>query len=756
MFLLFLLFLSVFPLSAADSQDDLGDISFNLKTINRSLREIDAACKESESKYLSVNISESVGSKVVESTVKKGDFFFEKGDYASAATIFYSVVVLRSEKDSVWLDALSKLADSLMRQKNYISAIRYFEMLAVVSENEKYRIKGLKGLITASYSLGDYAAARKYYSRFLENGYNIAQDPELLYYLGKSLFYDGHFDDAEKLFSAVKKGSGFYPQSLYFLGIIAIKGMKYHEALAFYEEIISLEDDGSYRYFDRIRELSVLAAARLALEINDLEKAVLYYVMIDKYSEFFAEAHYELSWVYIKQEDYGRAVESLRLIKYIAPDSIVAPRAEILEGSILVRARRFGEAMVLFDSIVEKYGKIQEELFLIDSKSFLTSGTSGKLSDVLLPYSPIIQSLLKDSKKFSNTVTLNDTILNLEEELKNIVSMENKISAIVENDNAASLFPPLKSGAEIALFLRNRLAAIRNNLTLIRKSIVWSSLDEEQREKFNALEEKKGKIMGFLENSQFSASRIEERAAEYANRIIEISEATHRISLIINSLSKDLESVVIFYAKEKNLSKEYEPVFLGRVNRERERIKKMIAESEEYRKELEAEKNRLMLGGDMIEKEIVIRDSLNSIVDEQNAILTLVKTSKYPEISTLMAEADRIDRELGIFYLNLNEAMHDLLNTMKISYEKERSNLEEYKSQLMNVKREVEEMAVLAMYSNLNMVQNTFADLVMQGDLGIIDVAWEKKDENSSAILRMKTQKAEEIQQLYFYLDGEK
>ena len=64
-------------------------------------------------------------------------------------------------------------------------------------------------------------------------------------------------------------------------------------------------------------------------------------------------------------------------------------------------------------------------------------------------------------------------------------------------------------------------------------------------------------------------------------------------------------------------------------------------------------------------------------------------------------------------------------------------------------------MAVLALYSNMNTARSIFADLVLQGDLGIIDVAWEKKEDSSSEIMRLKTQKAKELQQLQFNLDGE-
>ena len=59
------------------------------------------------------------------------------------------------------------------------------------------------------------------------------------------------------------------------------------------------------------------------------------------------------------------------------------------------------------------------------------------------------------------------------------------------------------------------------------------------------------------------------------------------------------------------------------------------------------------------------------------------------------------------------------------------------------------------MYSNINRVKSSFSDLILQADLGIIDVAWDKKEEATSEKLKLRTQKAQEIRQLYLNLEGD-
>lgn len=753
---LLLLFLCASFLQAEDFSDEVPDVAAELDSIQNSLKEIDSACAANNRKYLSSDALNINYKETVEEKIEKGNYYFEKGDFATSGSIFYSVIVSYDKKDAVWFDSLYKLAESLFRNKNYISAARYYEMLITSSENADYKTVSLKRLVAASYALGNYSEAKGYYNKFLEIGYDVSKDQDLLYFLGKSLFYDNQNADAVKVFSSIEKEALYYPQARYFLGVIAIREHKLDEALAYYEDIAKLQDNGKYYSFQRVYDLSVLGAARVAFELNNLEKASHYYISLDKRSDLFAEAYYELCWTYIKKDDYERAVEALRLIKYIAPDSVVTPKAETLEGTLLVKMRKYGEAMLLFDSIVKKYGKVQDELFSIDGKVFMMNGKAGRVSDLLLPYSPIVQSLLKDNKKFSGTIKLNESIVDLEEEIQRVNTLENKIGSIVDNGNVASLFPPLKAGLESALYLRNRLASIRNNLMMIRKAAVWKTLSEEQREEFDRFDAKKAELLGVLETSMIAPNRIEQRAVEYAGKVIAIDEEIHRVSMELNAVSKELESVIVLYAKEKKVAPKYEKEFLDRVGREREALKQLFADMESYKAEIEAEKNRLVLGGDIIGKEIAIRDALNEIVRKQNEILeSSPAKADFARIAQLLDEADRIDRNLADFYLRLNDATKELIATVRVSYEKEKTSIAEYKSELLSVKREVEEMAILAMYSNINFVKNTFADIILQADLGIIDVAWEKKDESSSEIMRLRTQRAQEVQQLYLDLDGE-
>lgn len=741
----------------AQDEDLKEEIEVSISQISRDLEEINDQYSSAKAKYLSPLVLNSEYETPVEKKIVKASFYFSKKDFISSGSLYYSIVMSRTEKDSIWEDSLFKLAESLYMNRNYISAKRYYEMLITTIPESKYRIECLKRLISSSYHLGEYSSAKKYYSRFLEIGYDMSKDQELIYFLGKSLFFDEQVEEAFNVFKTITDSSAYYPQSQYFIGSILLRSEKDKEAIEYFEKVINLSDGKKYFKFDQIRDLALLAAARVAFEMDDLNRTLKYYIMLDKTSKHFAEAYYELCWTYIKREEYRKAINALRLIKYIAPDSIIAPKAEVLEGSLLIKMERFGEAMMLFDSVVKKYGVIKEELYSIDSNSFYSKAKEGDAANALSPYSPIVKSLLSDNKKFSNAMRLGDDIEVLEKEIRTVRRLEKKINTIIGNKNIATIFPPLKDGSRTVIRLQNRVVSIRSELLQLRKKAVWNVLSESEKNEYDKLESKKKKLLGIIEEMPLTSEQIEKKASEYAKKIIEMEATVHRITIQTRSLFDQLDAISIYYDKNTQESAKDERL-VKKIQKEKDEINKMISSLNDYKKQVEEEKNRLVLGGDLVSRVIIARDSLNNIIEKQNKLL--LKSGETIDaynrrINDLLEKASKIDRNLDKFYGKLNNAVKGIIQEIRLSYENERNKINEYQSDLLSIKREVTEMASLAMYSNINKVRTTFSDLVLKADLGIIDVAWEKKQEKTNNILKLRTQRAKEIRALYMNMEDE-
>lgn len=734
------------PVSGTEAKTS---VDKKLTDVRNEINDVRLRYEEAKARYLSPLVVSADYTPPLSERMEKARFYFNSGDYISSGSLYYSIVMSMKEKNEIWEEALFKLAESLYNNRNYISATRYHEMLITTKPDSKYKFDSLKRLIASSYRLGNYSSAKNYYSEFIDAGYDISADQELAYYLGKSLFFDEYIKEAFNVFATIKEGGKYYLQSLYFLGVIEMRHLNKEVALGYFEKVLQVDKDKSYHSYAKIKELALLASARIAFELGDLMKAVRYYLMLDKRSEHFAEAYYELCWTYIRRSEYQKAIDALRLIKFIEPDSIIVPKAEMLEGSLLIKLGRFGEAMVLFNAMVEKYGAIKEELYSIDSRSFAADQSPGH--GIFAPYSPFIRSLLRDNKKYMNAILLYDIVVELEKEIERTEKLERRLGSVITSKNAAAVFPPLKEGSNIAIALQNRLVSARNSLVEMKKESAWAHLDDAEKKIYEELEEQKNKLIESLEGIPLTADQIEERTAEYAKKIILMEEELHRITIQVKTFNQQLDGIKSYYMRHSGDS--VDSRLSERIDREKEEINKVIESLNTYKKIIEEEKNRLVLGGDMVSRVIIARNSLSKIIEEQSRLLSGAEVVT-PEVSTLTAEINELEASLENFYSKLNEVVGDIIGKIRLSYENERNNLNEYRSELYEIKREITEMASLAMYSNINRVRTVFSDLVINADLGIIDVAWEKKDQSSNEILRLRTQRAQEIRSLYTDLEN--
>ncbi len=731
-----------------------GALEKNLSSIEFDLKTLEEEVAGAEGRYLapftvSREYSESPAKKL-----EKADFYFERKDYISAGSLYYSIASGRKEKDVIWEEALFKLAETLFLSNNYLSASRYYETLLAEKPYSRFQVDALKRLIAAAYHLGEYAKAKTYYNDFLNIGYDISRDQDLLYFLGKSLFFDAQYKDADAVLSAVQKESAYYLQSLYFRGVIALQGNDIERAIPFFATV-SETPAGPYLKYEQIRDLAILAMGRLLFGKGDLETATDYYLKIDHRSHLFAEAYLELCWIYIKREQWEKALDALRLVRYIAPGSFVAPQAEILEGNILIKLRRYGEAMLLFNRIVKEYGDVRDQLNSLKGKTSLWEDADGSVESRFSLYAPLVRSLLKDNKKFSQAMRLQDELKQIEVDLEQVAKLESKLAIIVGNKNVAAIFPPLKEGTEKTIILKSKVAALRAALLKVYADAVLKGLAPQDRARWDDLEKERKPLEKKVSDlTPQAGASFEETVSHYTASLLAFEEEIHRALVRTKTVGDQIESLHMYYMRATTSP---DNRIVKKIETEKQQVVSLRERILQFKQETEDEKNRILLGGDIFSRMMIARDAYERVLREQEQILarsTSLPATEKKRVEDLFARLDNLAGIVARFSDRLNEVVGGLVQNIKEAFEAEKIKIEEYKSQLLSLKREVNETVSLTVVSNLSRVNKTFDDLLLQADLGIIDVAWERKEEATQNLNRLRTRMAQEIQELYLNLEN--
>jgi len=734
-------------------------VGVRLSSMEKELSVLEDDFKGMEGRYLSPFVASRDYTESPSKKMEKADFYFRQKDYISSGGIYYSVFSVRKERDFIWEESLFKLAESLFLNKNYISASRYYEVLLAEKPYSRFQVEALKRLIASSYYLGEYSKAKTYYAEFLNIGYDMARDQELVYFLAKALFFDKQYDEAQEIFKTVRNESTFYPQSLYFLGVITLQRGEMDTALSFFKQLTDLPGEKGYSRYEAVRDLAILAQGRILFEKGDFPGATDAYLKLDRGSDLFAEAYFELCWAYIRREQYEKALDALRLIKYIAPGSLVVPQAALLEGNLLIKLRKYAEAMLLFNNVVKEYADIRNELNTLkkSGRSFFDQSLGADEGKFSL-YSPLVRSLLKNNKKFSHAIRLHDDLKSIEMELEQVSKMESKLASIVESKNAASIFPPLKEGTEQAISSQNRLSFLRNEILKVRAEIALSLLSEQDRKRYQALEQEKETMQKKIADLMPKSTKdIEEKVARNAKQLIAFGEELHRSSIRMKALYDQLDAVGEYHLRQAGQPENADPRITEKIEQEKKRTREMMEQITSFKKETEDDKNRMLLGGNMLAQMVFVRDAYDKIIAEQEKLILLVPVAagaehqKAKEISTRI---DDLSKKITLFNEKLNEVIGGIIQNIKDSFESEKIKIEEYKSQLLSLRRETAEIASLAMHTNIAKVNQVFDDLVLKADQGIIDVAWEKKDEATQNLKRLIIRRAQEMRELNLNLEN--
>ncbi len=259
---------------------------------------------------------------------------FGLGDYDQAALALFDFV----NKPGPDAEAATYyLAESLYQKGDRGAAHTYFAQLAAAATtNSRYYQPALERLVElAIASRAATTATRDQWLGKLDRitpGLRLASVP---YVRGKFAFSQGKLDEALAYFQDVPKGSDFELQALYFTGTVSVAKKDLARAIQTFSDLI--ERTPRTANDRRVVELGQLALGRLYYERDQFGKSIDSYLLVDRRSDLFPDALYEVSWVYIKNKQYDKALRALELLSQSEPQSGRTPTIRILEGNLRIR-----------------------------------------------------------------------------------------------------------------------------------------------------------------------------------------------------------------------------------------------------------------------------------------------------------------------------------------------------------------------------------------------------------------------------------
>ncbi len=285
------------------------------------------------------------------------DLLFETEAYDRAAILYRDLVENPSfHGQPGYHKALFKLGESLFRVRNYVSSRHYFQRAAVPEAGPNYPV-AVARLFEIAVATRDFSGCERLESLVASFA---ASTPDLLYSYGKYLYHRGRVAEAEETFARVPAGAPSYSRARYFLGVIAAKTGRLDAALDHFAAAGAQAPSGPGD--EDVQGLAHLARARVLARLEKYDEAIQAAQQVPPTASAYPESLYDTAWFEYQRGKLEAASHALDILFLTQPTGDLALRASALRGRVLTRLEDPQAAQEAYEDISANLSPLAADL----------------------------------------------------------------------------------------------------------------------------------------------------------------------------------------------------------------------------------------------------------------------------------------------------------------------------------------------------------------------------------------------------------
>lgn len=694
-----------------------------------------------------------------------GEIQYLLADYGTAAVLFYDLVANKDFQQSPrYPDALFYLADALYQQKNYLGARLYLRQLLQLRRG-RYK-EALARYLEIAGRLNEFAGIDEYITqaRGLSGG---ELPPELTYVYAKWLFRRGDLPLEERVRrsrgafeSLARDPSGpFHLQSAYFIGVGYVRLRAWDEAVKQFLSVTARQPrDDKER---AVKELAELSLGRVYFEVGKYDEAVDRYARVPQQSDAFPDALYEIAWCYVRKDELEKAKNATEVLLLVAEDSVLAPEARILQGTLLQKLQKYDEAIDTYTQVINGYAPVRDEIDALlsvnkDPVQYFDEllARNEKSLDVTKLLPPVALKWASTRQEVAEAVEITAALDQSRRGIAESRAIADRILRSLEERGLES-FPVLQEGYTRADAVETALTRAEAQLTVIEEQLVGERMSAETKGQLEALKGRQDELKRRLDTLPTTSDEVRARRERLQAAVDALDQQAFRLGIDIQSQAAQLTAIRKFVDDTRSQRKDSaddEKAFLEKVTLEQRALDGMQTQLEELRAQLLAERNNAdkAVGG-----EGQLRKQYAELLEQERALLGQSRGGLGGDAQQVLRRADvvradadalkeRVTRSKGIVRERVARRAQKLREQVLL----EQQLIEGYAAETQAVTGETRNLVGRIAFDSFRRVRQSFYDLVLKADVGVVDVAFQRKQDKTSGIQKLAGQKDRELKQL--------
>ncbi len=702
------------------------------------------------------------GTSRFESRLNDGQSLMLLKDYVRAAIIFYDLVEDDQNRDHPgYADALYSLGEALFFNRNYIDARKYFGRVLEDQRGRPYRKLALVRLMQIAIRTKEFDKVDQAHERLGREGAEIS--PRAQYLWGKTLFLRDRLQEAARTFSGLEPGEPFYFQARYYLGVVFIRQKRLEDALNLYSALVKQPPKRGQD--QSVIELAHLARGRILHDLGRETEALDAYQAIEHTSVHFDEALFEICWTYIHRAErteqpeerrtwLQEALRTIEILEVSTPDSTLVPRANLLKGHIYEKMERFDDAAQSFMRVSHEYSTVKRELDELiarhDDPVRYFNEVAGKNLDTfdLSSYLPTLA--VKWMSRHDDMTAALGVVKDIETGrrfVREARALLDKLNDLLKNEDRINLFPALREGAKRIFEVENARIILESNLARLEERIVQEFLTAEERKLMATVRKKRERLEKQMDKLPTTKKQFQDRETRIRRKIEELDRDVYESSVALKGMKAQLSAMEEWIRKnEAKLVGREEAIrdFREELRRGWATANQLQAELDRLSNLLATEKVRAGMDRETLTEEQKLREQYSQALGKERELSERIHSRLGPKGSALVSKindlrlrAANLGRDILLVRKDLDKKVLRKAGELKAEVETEERKLAALEEGLARLEKESENLAGEVAYQALEEVRQRFYRLVLDADVGILDVAWSRKQTNTEKITEL-------------------
>ncbi len=694
-----------------------------------------------------------------------GEIQYLLNDYATAAVLFYDLVANKDfQKGPRFADALFYLADSLYMQKNYLGSRLYLRQLLALRAGH-YK-EALARYLEIAGRLNEFTGIDEYINqaRGLSGG---ALPPELTYVYAKWMFrrqdlpIEERVERSRAIFQtlAFDQSGPFHVQSAYFIGVGYVRLKQWDQALAQFLAVTQgqARDDKERA----VKELAELSMGRVYFEVGKYDDAIDRYARIGQASDSFPDSLYEIAWCYVRKGELERAKNATEVLLLVAEDSVLAPEAKILQGTLLQKLQKYDEAIDTYTQVINTYSPVRDEIDALltvnkDPVQYFDEllARNEKTLDVTRLLPPVALKWASTRQEVAEAVEITSALDASRKGIEESGAIADRILRSLDERGVES-FPVLQEGYTRADAVDTSLTRAEGALTGIEEVVVDAQMTGEQKRQLGELKQKQLELRKRIETLPTTSEQVKARKERIQAAIDALDKTAFQLGIDIQAQQAQLTAIRKFVDDTRAQRKEKpqdEKAFLEKVTLEQRALDGMQAQLDELRSQMLSERNNAdkAVGG-----EGLLKQEYAQLLEQERQLLGQSRQLLPGDAQKVLLRADviradcnavreRVVRSKGIVRERVAQKAQKLREQVLL----EQRLIEGYRTETAAVTGETRNLVGRIAFDSFKRVRQSFYELVLKADVGVVDVSFQRKQDKTSSIQKLASQKDRELKQL--------